>query len=415
MIKHNIIYSSGTDWLFDIQSAEGVYINDSNGKKLLDFTSGWNVKNLGWNNPEIAEALINQIKKNANVSLDTADSAQIALAEKLAASLPQGLEVIGKTTGGTEAVEEALKTARAYTRRQKFIGFRDSYHGQSFAAMTVGYSPEYTEAISPMLPDVIKMDFPNTYRTNLSEKDLLADFSQKLEEILSSEDVAAILTEAGIITGWGTTYIAPDGYLKVVRELTQKYGTLLILDEVGTGFSRTGKLFAMEHENVTPDIITLAKGMSNGVAAIGAMVTTKEIAEKTWEDTNLTATFGWVPVGCAAALKVLEIHNRDKVWEKAQTDGSYILEILRKELENHPNVGDIRGKGMEIGIDFVTDKESKQKNIDFLKKVLNTSLNNGLFLNSDSESNIQLMPPLIINREDLDKGLEILVSAINEV
>src|SRR5258708_2529087 len=265
-----------------------------------------------------------------------------------------------------------------------------------------------------MVADVIQLNFPQTYRKDKSGGDILEEFEKELERVLSKEDVAAIITEAGILTGWGSTYVAPKGYLTVVRKLTKKYGTLLILDEVGTGFSRCGKLFAMEIENVTPDIVTIAKGFSNGVAAIGAMVTTNEIAEKTWQDTNLTATFGWVPLGCAAALKIMEIHNRDKVWEKSAKDGKYMMKILREELSNNPYVGDVRGVGMELGIDLVKDKNSKEKNTDFLKHVLEKTRKNGLFLNSDGESNIQLMPPLIINRQDLNRGLEILLDVIQK-
>lgn len=414
MIKHQIIFSSGTDWAFDLAKADGVYLWDPEGKQYLDFTSGWNVANLGWNNKEIIEVVIQQAKINAQGSLDTAETTQIELAKKLTSLLPNSLNCVGKTTGGTESNEEALKTARAFTNRTKILGFRETYHGQSFGAMAIGYPPEYVKAIDPLVPDFIQIEYPNTYRTNLSPEDLLADFRKKLEELLSKEDIAAMVTEAGIITGWGSTYVAPEGYLKVVRELTQKYGTLLILDEVGTGFSRCGKFFGMELEGVVPDIVTFAKGFSNGVAAIGAMVTTQEIAEKTWEDTNLTSTFGWVPIGCAAVSKIIDIHTRDKIWEKSEKDGAYIKEVLKKQLDNNPYVGDIRGKGMEIGVDLVVDKETKKPNTDLLKKVLNKALEKGLFLNSDSESNIQLMPPLVMSREDLDKGLGILIEVIKE-
>ena len=412
MIKNQIVYTSGTDWVFNLKKAQSSYLWDSEGKKYLDFTSGWNVANLGWNNKEILEAVIKQAGKNAHSTLDTSEATQIELAKKLTSYLPKQLDTIGKATGGTEANEEALKTARAYTKRTKIIGFRETYHGQSFADMAVGYPSEYTGAIAPLLPDVVQIEYPNTYRTGLSQEELLEQFKGSLEKILSKEDIAAIVTEAGIITGWGTTYVAPDGYLKTVRELTKKYGTLLILDEVGTGFSRCGKLFGMEIEGIVPDIATFAKGLSNGVAAIGAMVTSREIAEKTWKYTNLTSTFGWVPLACAAVLKVLEIHNRDKVWEKSEKDGRHIREVLKRELTSHPFVGDIRGKGMEIGVDLVKSKKTKKENTEFLNKTLVKARKNGLFLDSDGTSNIQLMPPLTMDREDLNKGLQILIEAI---
>lgn len=413
MIHKNIIYTSSSEWTFDLSKAEGSYLWDINGKKYIDFTCGWNVTNLGWNNKEIADAMIAQIKEGVNAALDLTHPAQSEYAKNLLSHLPKDLSAIGRATGGTEANEEALKTARAYTGRSKIIGYVDSYHGQSFGAMAIGWVPEYVEKIAPLVPEFIQIPFPQTYRTDKSPVQVLEEFETFLENLLKNEDIAAIVTEARILTGWGSTYITPAGYLPLVRKLTKKYGTLLILDEVGTGFSRCGRLFGMELDNVVPDIVTFAKASSNGASPIGTMVTTKEIAEKTLGDTNLTSTFGWLPISCAAANKTLQIHVRDKVWEKAESDGKYLLETLRKELKDHKYVGDIRGIGMEIGIDFVKDKKAKDKNTELLKNVQKKALENGLFLNSDNESNIQIMPSLLISRADLDKGIDILVNTIN--
>lgn len=265
-----------------------------------------------------------------------------------------------------------------------------------------------------MIGDIIHIPFPNIYRTN-KQSDVLKNFIQLLENSLKKKDVAAVLTEAGIITGWGSTYVAPDGYLTEVRRLTKKYGTLLILDEVGTGFSRCGKLFGMQLENVTPDIVTFAKGFSNGVEPIGAMVTTVEIANKTFDKTNIYSTFGWNPMACAAALKTISLHVKNKVWEKANKDGDYLKTTLRDQLNNNPFVGDIRGIGMEIGVDFVTDKSSKKKNSFLLKKIISKCQEKGLHVISDNESNLQLMPPLTINRKLLNNGIEIFIKAVKSL
>lgn len=410
MLKNRIIYSDFSEWIFDVSKAKGSYIWDKEGNKLLDFTSGWNVTNLGWNHPEITEAIIKQVRKNTYVPMWTADSVQNEYADALARSLPKELGAIGRATGGTEANEEAIKTARAYTRRKKIIGFKDTYHGQSFATLAIGYLPEYVESILPLTSGFVQLDFPKIYGTSKSPKEILADFTQNLEKVLAREDVAAVVTEAGIITGWGSTYVAPRGYLKIVRKLTKKYGTLLILDEVGTGFSRCGKLFGMELENVVPDIATFAKGLSNGAAAIGAMVTTTEIAKRIYDKINLTSTFGWTPIACAAALKTLKIHKQDKVWQKAKKDGEYLMNSLKQKLADDPRVKDIRGIGMEVGIELVKDK--KIKGIPLVDRVVESARKKGLHLVCDHASVIQLMPPLIISRKDLDQGIDILINLI---
>lgn len=413
MIKHNIIFSSGTDWTLDITKAEGSFIWDQNNKRLIDFTSAWNVTNLGWNNKEVTEAIIAQAKENTTSALESTDEIQRNYAKELISSLPEGLDTIGRTTGGSESNEEALKTALAFTKRKKILGFINTYHGQTFSELALGNISSDLPDLAPLLPEITHIEFPDTYRNSGSEEEILEAFLEKLERLLRKEDVAAVLTEVGIITGWGSTYTAPKGYLKKVRELTEKYGTLLIIDEVGTGFSRCGKLFGIELEDVTPDIITFAKGISNGQAPIGAMVTKKEIAEKTWRETNLISTFGWLPLSCAAALKTLEIHKKDKVFEKALVDGEYIREVLKRELKNNPLVGDVRGKGMEIGLDLVKDKTSKEKNKDLFIKVRSKAYENGLLLIGDGAGNFQIMPSLVIDRQTLDKGLEILIGCLN--
>lgn len=415
MVRNCIIYNEFSSWRFDVKKAQDSFIWTSDSKKLIDFTSGWNVTNLGWNHPEVTEAIVRQARKNTYASMWSADEKQNEYARALSVALPKELAAVGRATGGTEANEEALKTARAFTGRKKIIGFTDTYHGQSFGTMSIGYRPEYVASFSPLVPEFIHLDFPQTYRADKTSKEILDKFATTLEVVLSKRDVAAIVTEAGIITGWGTTYVAPKGYLKLVRELTKKYGTLMILDEVGTGFSRCGRLFGLELDGVVPDIVTFAKGISNGAAAIGAMVTTDEIANATYNKTNLVSTFGWVPISCAAALKTLQIHQRDRVWEKAERDGNYLLQTLRKELGRHPNVGDVRGIGMEIGVDFVKNKESKEPDGKFAAKVIDNAFHSGLHLVLGDGGNIQLMPPLTIERSVLDKGIEIFVDVLRNV
>lgn len=401
MLKNHIIYNDYLDFRCKVSKAEGSYIYDENGKRYIDFTSGWNVTNLGWNHPEINEALRKQSEKNTFAPMWAADPAQEEYAAKLTAALPKELNACVRGVTGTEAVEVAVKIARAFTGRKKVIGFADTYHGQLFAAMALGFRPNLARNIAPLVPEIIQLEYP---RDGKGLDELLA----QLEGLLIKEDVAALVTEPGIVTGWGSVHLLPEGYLKVVRELTARHGTLLVLDEVGTGFSRTGKLFALEHEQVVPDLVALAKGIANGTAAIGATIGKSEIIEPTISIANLTSTFGWMPVACAVAVKTLEIHQRDRVWELSEKNGDYLRNELMRGLNSAPLVKDIRGKGMEIGLEITPSPEK-------YKKILDLAFEKGLHLVGDTESLIQIMPPLTTSKEVLDEGIEILIESIKSL
>jgi len=283
MIKNKITYNSFSDYQFKVTKAKDSFIWDDKGNKLIDFTSGWNVTNLGWNNEEIKKAIIVQAKKNIYYSMWLADPIQEEYASKLTGSLPKPLSTITREVTGVTANIMAIKTARAYTGKRKILSFRDTFHGSLYQTLQLGYAPEYpiSKAIFLNFKDHIQLKYPRVNYEDKNEKQILNNFLNEVENIFKNDkEIGAFITEAGIITGWGSTFIAPKGFLTEVRKLTKKYGVLLILDEVGTGFSRTGKLYGMNHENITPDIVTFAKGIGNG-STIAATVTTQEIAEKT--------------------------------------------------------------------------------------------------------------------------------------
>lgn len=407
MIKNHIIYEPFSDWRFTVTKAQGSYLWDQNGNKLIDFTSGWNVANLGWNHPELRKALIEQTKKNAYAPMWTSDPVQEEYAKALVQSLPKGLCAIGRTTGGTEANEEAIKVAKAYTGRRKIVGFAETYHGQSISMLALGHVPPLGSRPDPVSQNFIQIEFPTVTNEQQDEKKLLKTFSERLEETLCGSDVAAIMTEAGIITGFGSARIAPKGYLQVVRKVSRKYGTLLILDEVGTGFSRCGELYGMHLENVIPDIVTFAKGCTNGVGALGTMVTTKEIAEKSFKKASLISTFGWTPIACAVGLRTLQLHLGLKLWKRAAQEGSYLQKTLKIELKDDDRVTYIAGKGMLVGIHFAVQSDKL-----FVTKIVAQAQKKGLHLVCDRNSTIQLMPPLTTPRSVLDKGVDILMSVI---
>lgn len=413
MIKAHIVYPIFSDWKFKVSRSEGSYIWDEKGRRLIDFTSGWNVTNLGWNNQEVNTAVIDQLRKDAYVSGWNSIDIQEEYAEALVKSLPKTLDTVCRATGGTEANEEALKIAWAATKRKKIISFHDFYHGHSFAIMHLGYPEKMLKKIGPYVSEFIRLDFPSMIFSSNDGSHLLSEFCEKLETLLKSRDIAALITESGINTGWGSTIIAPSGFLNAVRKLTEKYGTLLILDEVGTGFSRCGQLYGMELSGVVPDIVTFAKGISNGAMPIGAAVTRKDLAEKMIKMTNIYSTFGWIPPACAAALTTLNIHKRDKVWEKAREDGKYLLAKLKKSLSTHPHVGSIRGIGMEIGVTFIQNKKLHKPNDFLAKKIAERAFKKGLNLVFGGDGNIQIMPPLTIPRKLLDQGLELFIETVN--
>lgn len=414
MLHRHLIYTKFSPWKFELKSASGSIIIDHENKRYIDFTSAWNVTNLGWNRPEIIEAVRKQFDKGVNSSMWTPVKIQEKYAAALTRALPKGLDFISKVTGGAEANEHAIKVARAFTGRQKILGLYESYHGNNRSLLSLGYREGWLDAISGKEQETVNLEFPGTYRTEATDTEILHDFEKQLEEVLGYQDIAAIMVEAGIITGWGSVRVAPIGFLKTIRNVTQKYGTLLILDEVGTGFSRLGKLFGMEMEEVTPDIVTFAKGISNGVSPIGVMATTEEIAEKS-EPANLQSTFGGLPIACAAALKTLELHQKEETWKQAEETGRYLKKQLQEKLLDHPYVGDIRGIGMEIGIDFVKDKTTKEKNTEFMMQAYDKMFHNGLHVVTDYESVIPVMPPLTIEKELLDEGIDILVESVKEI
>lgn len=415
MLHNHIIYTSFSDWRFNLAKAKVSYLWDDKGKQYIDFTSGWNVTNLGWNNEEVVEAGIEQMKKNTYVPMWAMSESQEKYANNLTTALGHGLEYIGRANGGVEAIEMAIKTVRVFTGKKKIVSFYEQFHGSTTNALSLSYREAWMTKLTDPRTDIVHLEYPNTYRTDKSPDEVLAATRSELEAILAKGDIAAVITEAGIITGWGSVYTAPSGFTSMVRELTKKYNALMILDEVGTGFGRTGVMWGMDHEGVSPDVVTLAKGISNGSAPLAAMVTTKEIAEATYAGSNLQSTFGWNPVACAIADKVLSIHQREKTWEMAKTKGEYLRKKLTEALADHPNVGEIRGLGMENGIDLVTDKASKAGHNELGKKVVQKAFEAGLHTVTDGSGVIHIMPPLTIDQAVLDEGLEILIDIIKKI
>jgi acetylornithine/succinyldiaminopimelate/putrescine aminotransferase len=401
MINNHIVFNPIFDWRFKLSKAEGSFLWDDKGRRIIDFTSGWNTANLGWNHPEIKEAIAKQLEKNTYIPSWVSDPVQEEYAQNLVSELPPTLNTVCRVTSGTEANEQAIKIARVATKRKKIIGFYETYHGSTYGSLSIGYRPEYLTDVDPMVGEFVHLDFPE-----ISDPEI---FLGNLEKLLIKKDVAAFILESGIITGWGSMKIAPAGILKPIRDLTRKYGTFLIIDEVGTGFSRLGSLFAIQAEKIVPDIVTFAKAMTNGTSAMGACVTNSDVIKDIISRAKVLSSLGWMPLGCAAAIKVLEIHKRDRVWEMAKTNGEWMVNELKNKLPKSV-VSEVRGRGMEIGIDF-TKNTKDNSHVGLVENIVNNSFKNGLQILQSDEATLQIMPPLNTPRNTIAEGIDIMVDA----
>lgn len=367
----------------DVERAEGIFIYDKSGKEYLDFISGISVSNIGHRHPKVVQAVKDQLDRYMHTMVygEFYQDPQIKLAEKLNNTLPDGLDVTYYVNSGTEANEAALKLAKRFTGRQKLISFVGAYHGNTHGSMSVSYNELKKAPFRPLLPGVEFIRFNN-------EEDLQ----------LITNEVAGVIVEP--IQGDAGVRIPDQNYLKKLKERCDEVGALLIFDEIQTGFGRTGKLFAFEHYNVTPHILTIAKGFGGGMP-IGAFVSNSEIMDVLTENPALghITTFGGHPVNCAAALANLEIllDDNQRIIKDVERKGLMIEESLQ-----HAEVIEIRRIGMFFAI--------QMKDADAVARVVNGCKERGLlsywFLsNPDS---FRIAPPLIISDEEITRGCSII-------
>ena len=379
-------------------SAEGIYLHDDTGRACMDLTAGYGALNLGHNPREVLEA-VRAAQRLPAVLLVGFNPVASALAATLAAVLPGELSISIFGSGGAEAVENALKTARAFTGRNKFLSCIRGYHGLSFGALSVCGSTRFREAMAPLLEHCELIPFD----------DLAA-----LEHKLHGRDFAAFIVEP--IQGEGGVVVPAKGYLKGVETLCRKYGTLLILDEIQTGFGRTGAMFAMEYEGVVPDIVTLSKSLGSGVVPISVSVTTEAIWKKAFGARGrfdlVIATFSGNPAACAAALKTVEILRRDGIPERALSLGDYARKKLEDLKARHKMIRSIRGRGLMLGIEIETSGLIGGMLEDDLSAIVMSELLNKhdiLTAYCDLDPKVlRFEPPLVITREQIDSAVEAL-------
>ena len=404
------------DYPFAMDYGKGAWLWDVDGNRFLDFMAGIAVNSTGHSHPEVVKAVQEQAEKFLHISSDFYHVKMIEMAEKLDEIAPmQEKAVTFLTNSGTEAVETAIKLARFHTGRSNFIGFTGGFHGRTRGAVTFTASKStYHKGFYPLMNGVTHAPFPNPYRPILDCKpgedygEAVVRYieDQIFRQIVPAEEVAGILLEP--IQGEGGYIVPPPGFFPALRQLCDKYGILLIADEVQSGMGRTGKWWAIEHFGVEPDILTSAKGIASGVP-LGACIARKSIM--TWERGAHGNTYGGNPLSCAAGVKTVELIQREYLQNAAEV-GQYTIDALQEIAMRHPSIGDVRGIGLMIGVEFVKNKETKEYAPELRDAVVHRGFERGLLLLGCSKSVIRIAPPLCISKAEIDEGLEVFEEAV---
>lgn len=417
---HKVIspsYPRGYPFVMD--HGRGAEVWDVDGNRFLDFAAGIAVNSTGHSHPKVVKAIQEQAEKFIHISSDFYHPRWVELAEFLNRIAPFEEEAVSfMTNSGTEAVEAAIKLARYTTGRSQFIGFLGGFHGRTMGAVTLTASKStYHKGFGPLMNGVVHAPFPYAYRPMLISQpgeDYGETVVRYIEEtilgkIIPADEVAGILVEP--IQGEGGYIVPPPGFFPALRRLCDKHGILLIADEVQAGAGRTGKWWSIEHFGVEPDIVCTAKGIASGVP-LGAMIARKSIV--TWPKGSHGNTYGGNPIACAAALATLELIEEEYM-ANAATVGQYALDALQEIQVRHPSMGDVRGIGLMIGVEFVKDKNSKIPAEHLRDKVVDYAYESGLLTLGCGKNTIRISPPLCITRNEIDEGLAVFESAISRV
>lgn len=406
------------DWPnIPVEWAEGIYLYGPDGRRYLDFLSGFGACNVGHNHPRVVEAAREQMERIVHAPLGViAPETTLRLAWELGKVTPGNIDMFFFGNSGAEAVEGAIKLARYVTGRRGIVAFLGSFHGRTMGAASVTSSKvKYRNGHGPFLPDVYFARFPYPYRSSAPDPEgctaeALEDIERLFEYVIAPEDVAAFLLEP--VQGEGGYVIPPREWLLALRRIADEHGILLIFDEVQTGFGRTGDWFAAQTFGVEPDILCLAKGIANGFP-LGATAARRDLMGR-WGPASHGTTFGGNPISCAAALAVLEVIREESLLENAREQGSYMLDVLRDLQARSPIVGDVRGVGLMVAVEFVKPGTDKEPNPEAVQRILQRALENGLLMYPCGHwtQTIRLIPPLTVTREQVEEGLEIFTRAV---
>ncbi len=424
--KEYVLYSWSTQDAINpiaVAGAEGRYFWDYDGKRYLDFASQLVNVNIGHQHPKIIAAIKEQADKLCTIGPPMANESRSRLGRLLEEVTPGDLSMSFFTNSGAEANENAIKLARLYTGRNKIIARYRSYHGATHGSISLTGDPRRWPT-EPGMPGVVRMLDPYTYRCPAGHPDPcpVCTGAPHLEEILEYEGahtVAAVILET--VTGTNGIIPPPPGYLQAVREVCDRHGILLILDEIMAGFGRTGRWFACENWDVVPDILTVAKGINSGYVPLGAMIIREPIKE--WVRSRFFPgglTYAGHPLACASAVASIEAFQEEAVVENAAEVGAYLGERLRRLQVSHPSIGEVRGLGCFWGVELVKNRETREMLVPFnasgdatapVARMAKAALERGLYLMTHWNV-VMAVPPLTITREEVDEGIAILDDAL---
>ncbi len=401
---------------FVMDHGKGSEVWDVDGNRFLDFMAGIAVTSTGHAHPKVIKAIKDQADEFIHISSDFYHVKWIELAEKLNEIAPFDEAAVSfMTNSGTEAVETAIKLARYHTGRSNFVGFTGAFHGRTMGAVTFTASkPSYHGGFYPLMNGVVHAPFPDPYRPVLDRRpgedygETVVRYidEQILGHILPPDEVAGILVET--IQGEGGYIVPPPGFFPALRRLCDKHGILLMVDEVQCGMGRTGKWWAIEHFGVEPDIVTAAKGIASGMP-LGACVARQSVMD--WERGSHGNTYGGNPLACAAAIATIDLVEKEYLANAAEV-GQYTLDALEEIRVRHPSIGDVRGIGLMIGVEFVRDRKTKEYGEQIRDRVVDLAFERGLLTLGCGKSVLRVAPALSISKKEIDEGLTVFEEAV---
>jgi 4-aminobutyrate aminotransferase len=402
-----------------VARGDGAVIEDVDGNRFLDFTAGIAVCSTGHCHPRVVRAIQDQAERLLHMSgTDFYYGPQATLARKLAEIAPgSSAKRVFFTNSGAESVEAAFKLARYHTKRQHMIAFFGAFHGRTMGALSLtGSKITQRAGFAPLIPQVSHVDFPNCYRcpqqTSCSPDccyEMLEQIDQLFRRTVAPQEVAAFIVEP--IQGEGGYIVPPADFHRRLKKLAEQHGILYILDEVQSGMGRTGKMFAIEHWGIDPDIVCLAKGIASGMP-LGAIIAKNEIMD--WPPGSHASTFGGNPVSCAAALETIALLEESLI-EQAARVGDFLKGELRRLSEKHSIIGDVRGLGLMVGMELVRDRVTKEPAVREREALIQNCFHKGLLLLGCGANTVRFCPPLVITEHEVQIAITIIDEVLAEL
>jgi 4-aminobutyrate aminotransferase len=402
------------------ESGSGCIVKDVDGNEFIDFNSGLAVLNVGHCHPKVVSAITEQTKKLIHYSYtDFYYQPIVDLGKELTKITPGTFaKKVFFSNSGAEVIEAAMKMAKWHTRNSLFLAYTGAFHGRTLGAVSLTASkPVQRRHFFPLVPGVTHVPYPYCYRCpfHLSYPEChfwCVDFIEEevLAKYIPAENVAAMFVES--IQGEGGYVVPPDDYFTRLRKLLDKHNILMIDDEIQSGIGRTGKWFAMEHFNVIPNAVCVAKAIGSGLP-IGALISKDEFMD--WEGGSHATTFGGNPVACAAGLAVIDVIRQERLLENATKLGAHLLTRLKEMQQKYPIIGDVRGKGLMVAAEIVKDPDTKEFGAELSQEIMMKCFKRGLAIITSGKSTMRFVPPLVITRELLDAGLNVFEGVVKEV